>query len=1010
VTSERLRSQPLRVVLLLAGTAVAFAMFVAVLGGSLVARQQSLHRALSALPESDRGFRVDRFGVTLDQRAYDAVDRHARRALGALGGGSARRLIVFRELRIGGELVEVAAADRLPQVVALRSGRLPQSCTPRECEVVRIGSGARASLAEGGVRLRVVGSARLRDPALFGDVSAATGGSAAPPTLLLARDLRALQELPALQPFYRVYSWVSPLRVGRLHTWDVASVLAQESRTQAVLASDPTFRLGGPDAALLDAQRRGDTAERRLLLVGGGTSALLLGFAVIAAVGLRRGMNSERRRLFTRGARRWQVALESVAEIAAVTTAAALVGVGAGTLVIAVIAAAADLPVAATVGHAVGTTRTIVALLIAWFVTTVVLVLTALAPERRDERRIRVLDVAAAGAAATAAVAIGRGALDPESASSGDTLLFLALPTLVAFVAAVVLARILPPAMRAAERPARRLSLNVRLAVLALARAPARTIVSCAFIAVALGLALFAAAYRATLDRGAADQAAFEVPLDFSVGVASNLTQPLEAAPLARYRHLPGVADAYPVVRLSATTPGRGTSVLSPTVLGVPSAAIARLRWRSDYSAATPSTLAKRVSPKRAFRPVSFPLPLGATRVRIDARSSGADVDVGLVVDRQGGRLGVVRMGRLESGAQRLSANVPPGARHVFGLQLTLPPGEQFFLAHRETEGRVSSAPSGSVELGPLRAREVVTDWRHWRFANGGRARRTAAATRLDYAFQDTGGALLFRPREPTDGLPIPVVVSRDIAAVAGQSARLTLDLQDVTLPARIVGVAAHMPTVAGDSGPFVLADEHWLSTAIDTHVPGRGTPSEIWVAANDGDAAAAALRRPPFTRLDVRARSDIQQQLKSDPLAHATAITLASAAIVSLILAVVGFWIALASELRDERSDFFDLEAQGLRPDGLRAQLRARAGIVVAVAVAAGVAVGAVLSQLVVSIVRISATADVPEPPLLLDPAWWIAGLAVVALAVAAWIVLEGTAFAAFRSARPERASWSLE
>ena len=75
VTSARLRSQPLRPGLLLSGTALAVALLVAVVGGSLVARQQALARALSALPASERGFRVDRFGLPLDQRTYEAVDR-----------------------------------------------------------------------------------------------------------------------------------------------------------------------------------------------------------------------------------------------------------------------------------------------------------------------------------------------------------------------------------------------------------------------------------------------------------------------------------------------------------------------------------------------------------------------------------------------------------------------------------------------------------------------------------------------------------------------------------------------------------------------------------------------------------------------------------------------------------------------------------------------------------------------------------------------------------------------
>src|SRR5581483_5837673 len=213
------------------------------------------------------------------------------------------------------------------------------------------------------------------------------------------------------------------------------------------------------------------------------TSALLLGFAVVAAIGLRRGLAGERRRLLVRGARRWQVALLSGAEVGAMTLAGAVAGLLAGAAAVAAIAGAAGVGAWAIVAHTLLAART----------------------------------VAALAAAATVAVGVGRGALDPSTVSSGDAVLFLILPALVCFVVALVLARLLAPAMRLAERLTRRSAFGLRLAVLALARAPSRTVVSCAFVAVALGLALFAATYRATLARGAADQASFQVPLDFTV-------------------------------------------------------------------------------------------------------------------------------------------------------------------------------------------------------------------------------------------------------------------------------------------------------------------------------------------------------------------------------------------------------------------------------------------------------------------------------------------------------------
>jgi hypothetical protein len=995
VAAARLRSQPLRPALLVGGVALAFALLLSVLGGTLAARQQSLHRTLEALPQSERGFRIDRFGLPLDPGGYAQADRRARRALAALAAGGTRRVVLFRELRVQGELVELAASDDLASIVRVRSGRLPRSCTASGCELLQVGGGGSARLDEGGLHLRRVGVAALRDPEIFGDVTASTSGSGTAPLLLLAPSVESLQGLAALRPFYRVYSWVSPLRLDRLHTWDVPRVFADESRAQSRIGADPAMRLSGPDAALADATSRGRVAADRLVLVGGELSALLLGFALIAAIGLRRGLAAERRRLLTRGARRWQGALASTAEIGAVTLGGAVLGIAAGAAITAAVASAAGLPAGPILEHTLFAGRTLAAVGCAWAAATLLLTLATYTREGEgSSRRVTVLDVAALGAAATIAVALGRGALDPQSLTFGGTVLFLLLPLLVCFVVAVVLARLLGPAMRAAERVTRHSRISLRLAVLALARAPTRTVASCAFVAVALGLALFAAAYRGTLARGASDQAGFEVPLDFTVAEGSRLVRPLDAAAPNSYARL---GNAYPVLRLSATAPGRGSAVLSPTVLGVPARALTRMFWRSDFGS-RPRLAAGQV------RLAGIEVPAGT--VRLDTGGSDRGLDVRLAIEDERGR---VRTVPLRSRNGELAARSPAG--RLVGIQLALTNLEQFALAHRETEAEVTTAPTGTIDLGPLReGSRVLTDWRGWRLP-GASVTRAGGRVRIAFTFPDTGASLSFRPPEPTDGRPMPVVVSPDLAAAAGGVGHGTvLDFQDVRVPARIVGVARRLPTVPSDSGPFVLAEESRLSIATNAGAPGRGTPNEIWLSARNEHEAAAALRRPPFSSLAVASRSEVEHRLATDPLAHATELALGAAALVALTLAVLGFWVGVLSELRDERSDFYDLEAQGVAPAGLRAQLRTRAAILVALGLAGGALLGLLLSRLVVSLVRISGTTAVPEPPLRFDAAWLATGLLFAALLVLALLVAEATSLAAFRDERPVRTSWSLE
>jgi hypothetical protein len=1003
-------------VLVVAGVALAFAMLVAVLGGSLVARQQALAHALAGLPSVDRGFRVDRFGYPLGPGDYARADRRARRALALLSDTPVRRAVLFRELRVQGELVELAAVDALADAVDLQSGRLPRRCTPQSCEMLQIGSGGPATLSEGGIRLRRTGVASLRDPRLFGDVSASTGVGGRRPRLLLAPGVDSLLGLNELSPFYRVYSWVSPVRVDGLRTWDVGRVLADESRAQGVLATDPGFRFSGPDEALVDASQRGRVAAQRLVLVGGETSAVLLFFVVVAALGLRRGLLAERRRLLARGARRWQVVLAVATELTALTTVGAVCGLAAGIGAVALLAHAAALPPGPLLAHTMLVPGTWVLLASAWAATNLVLALATFTKERESRlRRIGTVDVAALGALAVIGVAVSRGALDPTSVDSGTAWLLVAMPILISFVTAVVLARLLGPAMRAAERLTRRRNVSLRLGVLALSRAPSRTLAACAFVAVALGLALFAVTYRATLRQGAADQASFRVPLDFVATEGARLVLPLDAAPPSRYAAVAPGTHAYPVLRSSATTAGLGAAVASVTVLGIPPAAVRRLHWRPDYSSSSQASLAGRLAAGGEPRLTGPALPPGPSRVTLRVRVHGIDVRLALVVADATGRARTVTLGHVEQGTHVVSAGIEGGgAVRVTGLQLTLPTVEQFFLAHREAEGDVAAPPSGTLDLEPLRVAggRAVTAWEGWRLRGGGRlAHAGPAGTRVRFAFQDTGGTLLLRPRQPTDGRALPVVVSPDLAAAAGGTgSRIVLDFQDVQVPAVIRATAARVPGIPADAGSFAVADRTALSTAIDADAPGEGTPNEVWLAADDPAAVARALARPPFASLDVSSRGALERTLAGDRLARATAVALLAGALVALALAAIGFWVGVLSELRDERSDFFDLEAQGLPPERLRAQLRVRALIVVGLALCGGVVLGLVLARLVVSFVHVSASTALPEPPLRLDPAWPESLGVVVLIAVLALLVAELTSLRSFRGERPERASWSLE
>ena len=104
----------------------------------------------------------------------------------------------------------------------------------------------------------------------------------------------------------------------------------------------------------------------------------------------------------------------------------------------------------------------------------------------------------------------------------------------------------------------------------------------------------FALAYRATLLRGTADQAANHVPLDATVSPASNFTTPLEVASLARWQALSG-GEVLPV-RHTLGTYTSGTGAVTEPALGVPARALTQIHgWRASDGTAPLATLARRL-------------------------------------------------------------------------------------------------------------------------------------------------------------------------------------------------------------------------------------------------------------------------------------------------------------------------------------------------------------------------------------------------------------------------------
>jgi hypothetical protein len=138
--------------------------------------------------------------------------------------------------------------------------------------------------------------------------------------------------------------------------------------------------------------------------------------------------------------------------------------------------------------------------------------------------------------------------------------------------------------------------------------------------------------------------------------------------------------------------------------------------------------------------------------------------------------------------------------------------------------------------------------------------------------------------------------------------------------------------------------------------------------------------------------RADVEQALRTAPLARGELGVLVAAAALSLGLAVLGLLLALLASFRDAAVER-DLEAQGVGPHTLRTELRLRLAIAATAGVLLGIVLALVLTRFAVGAVRAAGSAATPEPPLItVVPVAELAAWALVVLAVLALATLLAT------------------
>ncbi|HEU5421023.1 MAG TPA: FtsX-like permease family protein [Streptosporangiaceae bacterium] len=590
--------------------------------------------------------------------------------------------------------------------------------------------------------------------------------------------------------------------------------------------------------------------------------------------------------------------------------------------------------------------------------------------------------------------------------------ILVAAPVLAIGAGSLVTLRLLPLAARLADRAASRSrGLTGAVAAWQLSRRPLRHPGPALLAMFAVATAVVALAMNGSWRSSATAQAAFRVGADTAVSLPAS--SPLPVGQVAAVTRARGVRASTPTVQAQASTP---QGVIADVLAISGPAASGALALDTAQTGLSPGRLTAALARLRpAGPPPGTPVPGRPARLLVTARlrvarsalprhRSGPAIAAPALSVQLTDAAGVayqVTAGTLPADGRRhqLTAEIAPGLRADYPLRLT-----GFFLEYLQRGlqpapaslaiGAVRTAGPAGGPAGVVTAAAaghpllVVGDQSA---AAPGQAAARLSGTGLTVSFRTgraqpgVGGGPAYTSLEVTPGprpAPLPALATRAFLAASGTSPGqiVQVQVQGVSIPVRLAAEVTRFPTITGPAGGLVI-DQAALQDALRT----RGVPPvpvTEWL-----------LRTGPGLRLtglpagtSVTSSAAVARALVQRPLSVAPLVALLAIAAAAIILACAGFVVSAATS-QDRRRDMAMLDALGTWPRQVMRMLCLEQAMTAVPAAAAGLAIGGLLSQLIVPAMSLTAQAARPNPPVLVQVPWLLAGG--IALVIAAIPVL---------------------
>jgi hypothetical protein len=566
-----------------------------------------------------------------------------------------------------------------------------------------------------------------------------------------------------------------------------------------------------------------------------------------------------------------------------------------------------------------------------------------------------------------------------STSSSGpsaiDPVLVLA-PALALAGGTVLTLRLLPVAARAVDRlSASGRGLTSALAGWQFSRQPLRQGGAALLLVMAVATGTLALAQHQSWTRSAADQAGYVTGGDVRV----DLVAPVSAGATTTISGAPGVRAAMAVSVNQVATPSQ---VVAIDAAQAPKVAL----LRADQASLPPAPLLRSITPASSpggqligGRPTAVQFTVTLSRAPLDSVTAAFTV-----TDATGAAFQISSGPFSADGRPHVLTASLGGADAAYPLRLTqvtlfytLPAKPLKTPVTLTVAGATPTtwiADASSPELdSQLNVGEIygpsgdpqVTGWQ----PSPGGATLTFTPGYGLWAANPAGDPVITEPLAGQVSLSAPVAVPAAIPAIATRAFDSTnsthvgsivqTTINGITVPAKIVAVANAFPTI---TGPGLVVDLPTLESFMTSHDT-EPVPVNQWWLSTDGGQVPGSLARTAPPGATITGSAALAAATVDDPLSAAPQQALLAMAVAAALLAISGFWVSIAANVRQRRAENALLSALGVNQRSAAAQLFIEKLLLSIPAAALGLILGTVVARLLVPAVTLSPTAQIPVP-----------------------------------------------